>query len=642
MSLISKIKMLSKSKFILFVKTIILSYLAVFGLQKYLNENILSAVSILNIILFFVFLFLTDKALKSDKRSRKYGYVFGLILSVVLVVGKSFYLYNSFSGIFSKLDDFLISMLTIIGLTAITGSLLTFIFCFLDKHKISSNNNIRGEFLRPFFKKFLVIWPLIFICYIPCYLAYFPGVLSYDTYAQVYMAKGAASYTQFHPVLHTFFIDISLGFEELTKIANSGIIFYSIAQMLILSAIFAFIIYYMAKQEFNVYIIIFSFLMFALFPLNAIFSFIPTKDVLFAVAFLILTINIINICKDSNKFFASLGNNVSLLLSCVFCCLLRNNALYVIILLGIIFIFAFKKQWEKVSLCFFITLLLYFVIIGPFFTMLEIQGGNPREALCVPLQQMASVKVKHKYELTYEQVNEIKRYLGDIDYDNLYNPRFADTIKDNLQVETFTQDPKGLLKIWWELFLEYPNDYIDAFTSLNYAYWYPDAPIPDEYSRRIYIETYINNIDLYTFERKSLSPKLYEFYESIASYEGVADIPVISTIFSIGTPIWLMFFAAAVLMFKRKKKLILALVPSILLWLTYLAGPVANCRYMYPLFALMPLVIALILQPEVILQDKKDQEEEKNDDEYKDDDYEYDEELILIEELFEKEMNEEF
>lgn len=49
-----------------------------------------------------------------------------------------------------------------------------------------------------------------------------------------------------------------------------------------------------------------------------------------------------------------------------------------------------------------------------------------------------------------------------------------------------------------------------------------------------------------------------------------------------------------VLLVFRKRKWIAGVLPSVLLWGTYLGGPLCNFRYIYPLVLMYPFYMALI------------------------------------------------
>jgi hypothetical protein len=141
---------------------------------------------------------------------------------------------------------------------------------------------------------------------------------------------------------------------------------------------------------------------------------------------------------------------------------------------------------------------------------------------------------------------------------------------------------------------------VDAFLSLNLPYWYPDSATVDVYSQRRYIETGICEMEWYPVTLQSKLPGLYKMYEKVASFEAFQNVPVAATVFSITTPFWLMLICLFLLFYKKKKQQMLLILPGMFLWLTFMAGPVSNFRYIFPIFCLYPLYIALVFDGNIL------------------------------------------
>lgn len=239
------------------------------------------------------------------------------------------------------------------------------------------------------------------------------------------------------------------------------------------------------------------------------------------------------------------------------------------------------------------------MINGPLYTAVGIQEGDVREMLSVPMQQIAYVVACHEDSLTEEIKEGIEKYLPVEELSQLYNPRFADPVKNRFCSENFQENKGGFLKLWLKLFWDYPKEYIEAFLNLNLPYWYADACTLDSYSNRAYIERDLpENYEVggYVFVRDSKIPGLYSVYQALTNYATYQKLPLISNFFSISTPLWLMLFGVVFLKIQRKRTAAICFLPPMFVWLTYLLGPVSNLRYMFPIIVLYPLFGAVILQ----------------------------------------------
>ena len=56
-----------------------------------------------------------------------------------------------------------------------------------------------------------------------------------------------------------------------------------------------------------------------------------------------------------------------------------------------------------------------------------------------------------------------------------YNPILSDPVKFNFNNEYFSENKSEFISIWLKLFVKYPKDYIEAFISNSYGYYYPEV-----------------------------------------------------------------------------------------------------------------------------------------------------------------------
>ena len=164
--------------------------------------------------------------------------VISLILSASLVIGKSLY------EIDLTQTNNIKTYIKILMLLPFLSIILSSIISNLPKTATWINKSQKQYMLTPFFnskKYFFLIWAIIFICWIPVFLASFPGIYGYDSlYDHQLFAH--------HPIIHTLYLygTIMLGKILFDNYAY-GMAIYSISQMLIMSAIFAYICRYLVK-----------------------------------------------------------------------------------------------------------------------------------------------------------------------------------------------------------------------------------------------------------------------------------------------------------------------------------------------------------------------------------------------------------
>lgn len=551
----------------------------------------------------FIFNILTKAlSLKFSKSAAFYAVAFTLCVNI----GRSLYYNNSFSYIKGSPVNIAFFIVSLIGFFGVVYSINTFFF------KLLRRDSEKEKYLRP--KKlydfsplirFFIMWGVIFLLWLPVYLSYYPGVFSYDMVNQTMQAAGAfgegfESYNLNHPPLHTLLWSLCLNLENNTHI--NAMVVYSIGQMLFLSGVAAKVLHLLFYRKVRLWIIIVSFLFFSVNPVAALFSFSITKDVCFAGFLLLSVIDLIYLVKKPIKYLKMPGFWISFISHTVLSILFRNNALYVFIILIPIAIIILRKYWKRIIPLFVLPVVLALLVTNVVYINLGIQEGSLGETASVPSQQIAKV-VKYEDPVSYK--DEINRFLP---YDTIkekYNPRFSDPVKFTFDQEYFRDNSGDFYRLWLSIFKKYPGLYLSSFLDLNLPYWYPFANSVDDFSKRAYIETGIYDCEYYKPQRRSFFPAMLEFYESVADFNAFKNIPSFINIFSLPFPIWALLFCFCVLLTKKKGAKQLILSPYFLLWITYIAGPVSNFRYIFPIFFAYPILLALIFDTDKLTVEKE-------------------------------------
>jgi hypothetical protein len=605
--------------------TIIFSLCFVIAFDEYLlADNTLGHESIFNLLILFFCMLIFNRTKSVKFKSNKYYYILSFLMAFSIIVGGEIYHNDTISGIFKSGKNFMISIISFIGITVVFGRTLILVFNYIDtrtKHADASNQ-------WKIYKHPIIFWPIIFVCFLPCFLAYFPGLLSYDAVNQTQQVIGIISVSKFHPPLHTFIWWLCVNLEEIIGIYGSSLCVYAIVQMIVFSGSLAYIVKFLIQRKVNNWIIMLSIIYLALNPTFAIFSVSMTKDIYFASFFIFYTIELIKMICQKSAYFDSKINIVRFILVSVICCLFRNNMIYVYVLAGFIIFFALKGCRKKLLLIEVGSIFLFFLIYQGLYTILNVQPGESKEKLSIPMMQMARVMVYHGDEIDQTVYNEIKPFFvkepspetADFeDMDEYFYTKFADGIKNRLFNTEYYDDNKSVFwKNWWTLCKEYPLEYLDEFLDLNCMSWYIDVNSTNMRSNSESISTKMETLNFIEIDengetqlvswevisRNSKLPGLLKYYDKFATYEPVVDIPLVNNIFSEATPIWVILLSITICLVRKKKKLILALLPSLLLWMTYLLGPVVAIRYMLPFVCLYPLYISICFQPDSFCENK--------------------------------------
>ena len=579
-------------KYMVIAVRCIIAYCTVIGIVYYFfkGDNIIRE-SFLNYMLFVMIYILIKKSEKIPFRIKMISVIFSILYAVTTVFGRALYDTDGFEILYKDIYRIGMGIAEIISFVIIVSLFLMNVFIKLQKYQSKLQKSKRKSW-----RELLLWWGIFFVSYIPCLLAYYPGMYTYDIPNQNYQAMGLWSYNKFHPPLHTYLWSLCLKYSKFFQI--EAVTLYAFGQMLVIALFFATLIVYFRSRDYLVFIITVIYYLFN--PIFAIISLMITKDVLFGVFFGWTVILVCDILTYDMISYQK-GIKIILLILCMlFSCLFRNNVVYVFIVYIPFVIIFFRKNKKYILISSICSLIIFYLISGPVMKMLNIQEGNNREMLSVPIQQISLVVVKHSNDIDKNTRDKIDQYVSYKELKKLYNPRFADPIKSTFRTDDYNKDKVAFFKLWIELGKKYPKEYILAFLDLNLPYWFIDAHSIDEYSKREYIETNIKYDENYRIERKSKLPQLYDFYQKIADYSIMQKFPLIANLFSIAMPIWVMLFSSVILILKRRYKYLLVILLPMLLWATYLLGPVSNSRYIWPLMMIYPVFLFLILGNEDI------------------------------------------
>lgn len=538
--------------------------------------------------------------------------IFGLLSSLLLVTGHTVYRTNSIHPLLDTAGHLAVTAVTFVALSAVCATLFAVLLYLLNKMTAVLERSAPGGPQRKWLFPFL--WILTFVSWIPAFLAYYPGITSYDTYSQSRQAlAGFAGMNKYHPPLHTIFWAVCIRAGRILGV--DATVIYEPLQMAALSFAFAVMLYYMIRRHYHPAIVLCGLLYAALNPVIAIFSLEMVKDSAVSVFLILLSVRLAELSDavwlkkrgalhssgdrsagpPDDQPARSAGFWLSLTALAAVMCLLRNNAVYTVILFLPFAVILARGYRLQIFASLAAALVIFSAVNGPVYHALGISEGNSREMLSVPIQQITTVVVTRGDDLTEQDYESIGHFLPCEKLEGDYNPRFADYAKNAFYTDYFDDHKREFVNLWFDLFKRFPEEYFSAFLSLNIQLWYPGSTAVDPYSEREYIETNIYASEYCSGERAGRFPGLLSYYEDVSKYSSWMGLPVISVLFALWTPVWLLVICFFILAARGRIEKTLVLFIPFFLWLTYMAGPVSCTRYMFPIMALYPLITAITI-----------------------------------------------
>lgn len=451
---------------------------------------------------------------------------------------------------------------------------------------------------------------LIFLSWLPAFLAYYPAICAYDIPVQTEQIV-SGMYIDHHPIAHTLLLKgaIVLG-ENVFGNVNAGIGCYALLQMISLAAAFAFGMYCLCGRGVRRVWLILVQLFCMLYPFHHYMSVSATKDTIFSAFFLVCLLALVEILQGK-KSYAPL-----FVLSGTGLILFRNNGKYAFLvllfflLMTLIFDRHRRRFRGKIFVLAVVTFLAGNIALTGIFKAVNAQQGDKREMLSIPIQQLARTMVYHggvgvMAEDDGAMSDTDRALVNDFLLDEAYReyrPDFADPVKRHTNTYVARYRAKEFLTTYLGLFLQFPGDYLNAALAVDAGYLYPGdvshAYInaqEGEASGGGYVQTRWDEARLREIGivKDSKWPGLWRHMEKWADDNAYLQMPVLKYLFVPGVWIWLYLLLVQWLLLTRQFARCLPLTLVFGYFLTLLLGPTVQLRYLYPIMAAFPFLLIL-------------------------------------------------
>lgn len=524
------------------------------------------------------------------------GYLGNTYLTTTVPISKKFILYM----VLKISDYFLIFSATIKAL----------IFKLDDIRKKNLDKNEKEyNFFTNNKKSLFVIAIVFFISYIPYILYYYPGTIFYDNIQCLMEITGKEQYSNFQPILYTA---IYGGLWNLGKLVfgsgNAGILLYTLLQVAYTSSTFSIVLYYMAKRNISFKWRIITFLLLIFNPIIGMLAVRGEKGMFFHLSLILVVIGIIDVLYEKEKFFKKKWKPVVFVILVLFMTLMRNNGLYILILTIPFVLIYFRKNRKLLVysvIVLIIPVIMLLIIKGPVFKILGVEQTLDREMFSIPSQQIGRIMKYGKDNLTEEEKEEINQYINIADYDlgEIYMPELSDNTKAMIRNDAIKDGKIGFIKLYFKLAFKYPIQTIMAFIDNTYSYYAPNGTnIGGVRNYNQETEDVLRNFVIECNPGKISNYQEYDYYpQHIVNFKIIDEIntefsykrvPIFSMLFTgIGFYFWILLFLITYSIYTKNYKNICMYMPIFILWLTTIAGPVNDIRYIYSIILIMPLYI---------------------------------------------------
>jgi len=453
------------------------------------------------------------------------------------------------------------------------------------------------------------------LCWLPGYLAYYPGICAYDITIQMGQVVSGA-YGTHHPLAHTLLVGLFVRLGSRLGDMNTGIALYTAFQMLCLAMAFAAGIAWLRSLKVGPLWIGLTWAWCCLFPFHIYMSITVTKDVFFTVFFLLQLICFCQMLRRGENRLGWGRWDVGYLLTTTGMVLFRNNGRYALLVVAF-FLAAlwFRRHSGRRLVARLFLGTLAGILTGSLGLSLLAGStgalqGDKREMLSIPIQQLARTMLYHggvgvlpEDDATMEERDRqlIDDFLLDEAYRE-YRPDIADPVKRHAYTYVVRYRAREFLDTYLGLLARYPGDYVNAAFAVNMGYYYigdvSHAHINENGLERGlgYIQTRWVEQELadYGIYKDSKWEGLLEVMERYADENLYLRAPVLRAVMVPGVYLWIWLFLAAYLWARKKYPLMLPVSFIAGYYLTLVLGPAVQLRYLYPVMVAVPFIFLYV------------------------------------------------
>lgn len=437
-------------------------------------------------------------------------------------------------------------------------------------------------------KVFCLAWGLIFLCWIPFLLAFWPAGLVGDGAHTMAEALGHGAPSGNHWVV--LYILTLRFFIRLAAVFGGGLsaalCLYAVAQSLAFSAACAAVVYKLYTLGVPRLAVTACGIMYGCSGFFATYGMAVWKDTLFSAAVVLLALQLWDFSAHGISRRGTLGAFALML----FLCFWRNNGIYVVAPTLLVLLIACRGKARRLLAAGAVTLVLTAVIQGPVYDALGIGKDSLTESISVPLQQLAAT-INEDRPLTEEQQQVLFTILPEEVWRSDYEPCLSDPLKSSSEMDTeYLETHFGdFLGGWAQLLPANLDVYVEAYLLQTLGFWKPGSWLG------YYYDYFVGIQDLYGYGITGV-----DWFQTWFGH-GLSGVLEQTTRFvSSGTMVWVLLGAFFFCLCKpkgRRRGDLLLLTPLLFSWLSLMvAVPIAQSyRYILMLPLALPVLCLLFV-----------------------------------------------
>lgn len=484
------------------------------------------------------------------------------------------------------------------------------------------------------------------LCWFPVLIGYAPALFMWDTNTQILQWFGLPNHisssvdlldssvllTQHHPPLHTALVGLCVQAGiSLAGSENLGIFIYTVLQWTvdILAISWAFRIAQIVGAPRAPRFVALGFI--ALVPAYSNYSVLVTKDVLFASALLLFAIELVYLvfCAASSdgRIAFSRRHTVLLVAGALGTALLRSGMVVAVAggaLAATLLLWRMQRRLAREGLrpvsarsllripliALALVIAVNLLLVRVVYPALAITPSSKREALSIPMQQVARFMRDRPDAVQPEDLRAIDRVLDAPSLARLYDPSKSDPVKATYKEQASSDDLSAFWQTWARLFARDPGCFISATAANYYGYFYPAHAMSWSYT------SYFSSLVMANTETNLIYSDIASYFSFhqldhpfVRALDGLCSgyrllfqrLPFLTLTMQAALYDWALVLLTAYAVRRRRSHAAVFLVPAWIVLLIALVGPcnaTTYFRYAFPVALLVPFLALLVMAPD--------------------------------------------
>ena len=506
------------------------------------------------------------------KRLLLLSYVYSALLSLSFILGSKIDIAEKTMASFGAEDaaDFVM----------LSAFLFFTVSCILDLaagHAFAKGRRAWGK------RDYRILWAssslLLFLCWLPALLVYYPGNISGDSVACIIRALGKARLSNQQPVFYILLMRPFMLLGKYFKDINFGISCFAFFQLAVVSVSAGYALCRLKKALVPLWAVLAAEAYFIFYPVFSMYSVTLWKDVPFSAFLLLYSLDIYALVENGGRM--GRGEFIRFMVFSLILCFLRNNGFIIAAAVMTAVLIAYRQYFKRFAPAFLALLICVPIIQGPVYSACGVLKSPFAESVAVPLQQMART-VKKDGNITAGQKAFLNRLLDEKTVREVYNPLTADNIKFNKNFDNeFLENNKAeFFKTWAGMFPHNVKEYIKAYCLETVGYWHIGTENWVVFEGTADVrDTRENSIASYDLLSGKAGTDLRRAWSCYYGWWGTQ--PVLSDMLGIGFLFWSAMLSASALIIKKGVRYLLPYLPLVMLWATLMAAAPTFCEYRY-------------------------------------------------------------